>query len=81
MQPLVKTVRVGHDELAGGIPVAPYRVSATLITETGARVPLLVALEYDGPKASSQNITFIGSGDCDLRSGIEWLRVYVHEPR
>lgn len=73
-EPFTRTI-TAQDTLITGIPVGPYRLSATFIDTDGSRQALPLALGWNGPGQESLDINWTGDADCDLSSGFDWLDI------
>lgn len=79
-EPFVRTLDPERDSDIHGIPVGPYRVSATVVAPNGARRALPLALDgWETPQASV-DIDWTGDGSCSNTSGFEWVYLYPEFP-
>jgi len=80
IEPFVRVFDPDRDTIIRGLPLAPYRVSATLIEADGARLALGISPDTLAEPAAAANVDFTGDGECDLGSGVEWEYVYLGMP-
>lgn len=79
-EPFIRVLDPERDSDIKGIPVGPYRVSATVVAPNGARRALPLALDgYDPPQASV-DVDWSSDGSCSNTAGFDWVYVYPEFP-
>lgn len=80
IEPFIRTLDPSRDSDIKGIPVGPYRLSAAVVSPTGARRPLPLALDSFGEPSPSIDVDWTGDGSCSNSSGFDWVYVYPEFP-
>lgn len=81
IEPFVRLIDPDRDTIVRGLPIGPYRVSATLIEADGTRLAIGVTRDsFTEEPTASTAVDWTGDGDCDLGSGVEWESMYLGTP-
>lgn len=79
--PFTRVMDPARDEDIHGIPVGPYRLTATLVGGDGSRRPLRLALDSFQDPQPFVDVDWTGDGSCSNTSGFDWVYVYLEFPQ